>query len=229
MRAHVLQHVPFEVPGSIAPWLAGRGWTTTTQHVYRDTDFPPPRQIDFLIILGGPMSANDEPVHPWLAAEKDFLRRFLATDKPTLGICLGAQLMAAALGATIRPNPCPEIGWFPIHATPTDNPELYRFPESLDAFHWHGETFDLPENATRLASSEACANQAFQIGNSCVGLQFHLETTPALARALIEHCRSELQPSEFVHSENQLLSAAPARYERLNHEMDALLKWLTEG
>ncbi|MGD9418236.1 MAG: type 1 glutamine amidotransferase [Verrucomicrobiota bacterium JB025] len=227
MRAHILQHVEFEGPGSITPWLTTRGWSITSQLVSESTAFPDPAEIDFLIIMGGPMSVHDDAAHPWLVAEKSFIKAFLDTSKPTLGICLGAQLIASVLGASVHKNACPEIGWFPIEGTTPTTPDTFQFPASTEAFHWHGDTFALPANATLLASSEACTNQAFQFGNATIGLQFHLETTTESIHALIEHGRDELEPSEFVHSENQILAQEPAHYQILNQEMTRLLEWLT--
>lgn len=228
MRAHYLQHVPFEGPGSIEPTLRALGCEITSTRLFESHTFPRIADIDLLIIMGGPMSANDERAFPWLAAEKSWIRSFIESGKPVLGICLGSQLIASALGSKIRRNPQPEIGWFPIHSTPATDPDLFRFPANLDVFHWHGETFDLPPGATRLARSTACENQAFQIGNSVIGLQFHLETTPESARCLIKHCADDLQPSDFVQSAESLLAVPPTRHASLNAEMRALLNWLIQ-
>lgn len=226
MRAHYFQHVPFEGLGCIETRLRALGYEVTATRLFESQVFPSIEDIDFLIIMGGPMSVNDEERFPWIASEKSSIRSFIETGKPVLGICLGAQLIASAMGARIYPNPQPEIGWFPIHGTPTTRSDLFRFPATLDAFHWHGETFDLPPRATRLASSAACENQAFQIGNSVIGLQFHLETTPESASSLIKHCGGDLQLSKFVQSAESLLAVPAETYGSLNGEMQALLNWL---
>ena len=160
------------------------------------TDLPAARDVDFVIVMGSPMSVNDETKHPWLVDEKRFIRDCIQTGKPVLGVCLGAQLIASAMGAKVYPNPAKEIGWFPVYAASAENE--FGLPSSMDVFHWHGETFDLPHGARLLARSEACENQAFQFGNRVLGLQFHLETTPEAARQLVEHCRGELLPSKYV-------------------------------
>jgi GMP synthase-like glutamine amidotransferase len=226
MRAHYLQHVPFEGLGSIEPWLQNHAYVITSSPMFVQPVLPAIEEVDFLLILGGPMSVNDEAGYPWLTAEKMFIRDFIHTGKPVLGICLGAQLIANALGARVYPNAEKEIGWFPIINTAT-SPACFQFPTALTAFHWHGETFELPEGAERLASSTACRNQAFQVGTRAIGLQFHLETTPASAHQLMNHCRDELAPARYVQTEQQIESAHLDCYSTINTEMTRLLEYLT--
>ena len=225
MRVHVFQHVSFEGLGALESAFRRRNFDVATTRFFANDPLPTPADVDFLVAMGGPMSVNDEARLPWLAAEKEFIRRFLAAGKPALGICLGAQLFAAALGARVRPNPVKEIGWFPVEGLPTREPAAFRFPAAFDAFHWHGETFALPPGAMHLARSRACENQAFQSGRA-IGLQFHLETTPESARALIENARAELVPGPFVRTEAELLAEPPARYEASHRLLDALLAHL---
>ena len=130
---------------------------------------------------------------PWLVSEKQFIREAIRSGKPVLGICLGAQLIASAMGAGVYRNPLKEIGWFPIRGISSNDSSVFCFPPSMIVFHWHGETFDLPPGATRLAKSDGCENQAFQFGQSVIGLQFHLETTPLAAREMVLNCRNELR------------------------------------
>ena len=219
-RAHVLQHVPFEGLGSIEPWLVTAGYSITWTRFFTGGNLPAPDDPDLLIVLGGPMSVNDEAAFPWLRDEKRFVRRSIETGVPLLGICLGAQLIAAALDARVYPNRHREIGWFPVYRTP-DEPGV--FPERFDAFHWHGETFDLPSGAALLARSAACEHQAFAVGRSVVGLQFHLETTPASALSLVDNCRDELGPGPFVQTGAAILGAPQASYDRINELMARLL------
>lgn len=226
MHAHYLQHVSFEGLGSIAPWLEAAGYTVTHTRFYETTNLPDPSAIDRLVIMGGPMSVNDEDRFPWLASEKQFIREVVAAGTPVLGICLGAQLIASAMGAQIYRNPLKEIGWFPIQSVPADDPSVFAFPPSATVFHWHGETFDLPPGAIRLAGSDGCENQAFQLGRSVIGLQFHLETTPESARAIITHCRGELLPGPYVQTEAQILSAEPERYTTIHRLMGDVLDFI---
>jgi len=227
MRAHYLQHVPFEGLGSIEPWLESAGYRITVTRLFQAADLPDLQEIDLLVVMGGPMSVNDEREFPWLVPEKRFIRNALEAEKPILGVCLGAQLLAKAMGAPVYPNAVKEIGWFPIQSVPAEEGSTFRFPPAVDVFHWHGETFDLPAGAVRLARSEACENQAFQLGRQAIGLQFHLETTPASAREIVLHCRKELVPARFVQTETAILAVPSERYRAINNLMAELLAFLT--
>ena len=228
MKTHIFQHVPFEDIGSIGNWLEGRKAEVTYTQFFNDHYPPENHDMDLLIILGGPMSVNDEDAFPWLRAEKAFIRDSVHHDIPTLGICLGAQLIASALGARIYKNLQKEIGWFNVTALISTG-DYFQFPNGFLAFHWHGETFELPPGAVLLARSKACENQAFQIGRNVVGLQFHLESTPESIRALPENCRNELIPGTFIQTEKQLRQVSPARYGEINSIMNDLLSYLTGG
>jgi GMP synthase-like glutamine amidotransferase len=224
MKIHYLQHVPFEGLGSMETHLTARGHELSYSALYRNELDYDPADLDWLIVLGGPMGVHDEHVHPWLAEEKRFIHEVVAAGKPVLGICLGAQLLAAVLGARVYQNPQREIGWFPIRreADPASSPLAAVFPDTSDVFHWHGDTFDLPDGALHLASSEACRNQGFVWDRRVVGLQFHLETTAAGAEALIAHCGDELDGSRWVQAPSAMLSA-PRRFQQLNLQMNRLL------
>ena len=228
MRAHYFQHVPFEGLGCIRPWLVAAGYEVTCTRFFESPEIPALDQVDFLIAMGGPMSVNDEEELPWLVAEKRFIRRAIAAGKPVLGICLGAQLIASALGARVYPNELKEIGWFPLRGI-DGGTDRFRFPEVIQAFHWHGETFELPPGAVHLARSDGCENQAFQIGRSAIGMQFHLETTPEAAEKLVVNCRSELIPARYVQSESELLDAPAGNYGAVNGLMVEMLSFLTRA
>lgn len=229
MRAHYFQHVPFEGLGSIEPWLESNGYTLTHTRFFESADLPDPEAIDLLVVMGGPMSVNDEDQYPWLAMEKQYVRKIIASGKSVLGICLGAQIIASAMGAKVFPNPEKEIGWFPVQTAAAADGPVFNFPPSEIVFHWHGETFDLPPGAIRLARSEGCENQAFQLGERVVGLQFHLETTPKSAKDIVLNCREELVPSKYVQTEEEILSASSSRYQSINNLMGRILSFLQRG
>jgi GMP synthase-like glutamine amidotransferase len=226
MRAHYFQHVPFEGLGSIEPWLIKAGHEITKSLFFNSTTLPEPTGIDLLIIMGGPMGVHDEEQFPWLVAEKKFIRDFIESGKPVLGICLGAQLIADAMGAKVYPGPEKEIGWFSIQGTGSDERQSFQFPPSLEVFHWHGDTFELPEGATRLARSRGCENQAFQLGRSVIGLQFHLETTPESAAAIVSNCREELVSAPYIQTEKEILAVDSECYSEINKVMDNILTYL---
>jgi len=229
MRAHYLQHVSFEGLGSIETWLQKAGCQISCTRLFTSDKLPKIEDIDFLVVMGGPMSVNDEQDHPWLKQEKEFIRGAIETGKPVLGICLGAQLIANCLGEEVYPNPIKEIGWLPVNSVNSEDISVFRFPDKIEVFHWHGETFNLPQEAVLLASSQGCRNQAFQIGKNVLGLQFHLETTPISARALIENCRHELTEGEYIQAEDEILSVPPERYLSINNLMSNILAYLVSG
>jgi GMP synthase-like glutamine amidotransferase len=224
MNVHILQHAPFEDVGSIAGWLAASRANVTYTRLYEPAALPDLAGIDLIIALGGPMSVNDEAELPWLRPEKQFVREAIARGLPILGVCLGAQLIASALGCRVYRNTVKEIGWFPIETTAEG--AALGFPPLLDVFHWHGETFDLPGGAVRLARSSACMNQAFRLGLNVLALQFHLEATPKSAARLIRHCADELVPASHIQSADQIRTTPPAAYEATNRLMDRLLPTL---
>lgn len=226
MRAHYLQHVPFEGLGTIQAWLGDAGYSITKTQFYKSPELPDVSEIDFLVVMGGPMSVNDEDAFPWLEAEKRFIRDVIETGLPVLGVCLGAQLIASALGARVYPNPVKEIGWFPVRSTPSINGSVFELSYPVEVFHWHGETFDLPPGATCIANSDGCTNQAFHIGESVIGLQFHLEMTQDSVREIVANCGDELVPAQYVQTEQQILSASPGVYQSNSGLMGRILSLL---
>lgn len=228
MRVHVLQHEPFEDPGSIQFWLKDQDALVTTTKFFESASLPPLEDIDMLIALGGSMSVNDELKLPWLKDEKLFIAKAVRAGKPVLGICLGAQLIASSLGARVFSCPHKEIGWFPVVAR-QHHSATYALPKSFNVFHWHGETFDLPPGATLLAASEGCPHQAFQIGARAIGLQFHLETTPESLDSMVTNGVHELVAARYIQSEQVLRAVPHAQYVEINNLMASILTYLTRS
>lgn len=229
MRAHILQHVAFEGPGAIAGWLAARGAVVGVTAFHEpDAALPALDDLDLVIAMGGPMSVNDEAELPWLRAEKDFLRRAMQAGMPVLGICLGSQLMASALGAEVYRNADKEIGWFPVAAVPAPA-EAFAFPAEATVLHWHGETFDLPAGAVHLAASAACRHQAFQWGERAIGLQCHPEATVETVALLIQHCADELVDACWIQDAAGLSAGAMREAASANALMHRILDYLVRS
>jgi GMP synthase-like glutamine amidotransferase len=178
MSIAVITHTPFEHAGRIADAVRRAGFELQYVDAAAASALPDPLRHEAIVLMGGPMSTNDRL--PWIEPELALIRRAAETRRPVLGVCLGAQLVAKALGGRVYPNPSKEIGWFPIHWTETaaSDPLFHELPDPLTTFHWHGETFDLPSGAEWLAYSDLCRNQAFRYGSNIYGLQFHIEVTP---------------------------------------------------
>lgn len=198
MKIHWLQHVPFEGLGCIEPWLAVNGHTVTCTRFRAGDALPPAETVDGLIVMGGPMGVYDEALYSWMAAEKAFIKKIIAQNKPVLGICLGAQLIAEVLGAKVWKNDQREIGFFPV----TGDGKL--FPPEFTPFHWHGDTFGIPAGAKHLASSAATENQAFIYKDNVLALQFHLETTEESLMSLYENGRDEITAGPFMQTLDEM-------------------------
>ena len=206
MKIHWLQHADFEDLGCIAPWLAARGDTVTHTRLYAGETLPQVDSFDWLIVMGGPMNIYEYEAYPWLRAEKAFIKAAVEAKKKLLGICLGAQLIADVLGAPVTRNAQQEIGWFPVTLKPAARTSVLfqDFPETFNAFHWHGDTFALPPGAKPLMASEACANQAYELDGRIAGIQFHLEVTAANARVWFEH--EQPAPAAYVQTPQEILA-----------------------
>lgn len=216
MRILCLQHVPFETPAAIADWAQARHLPMQTILMHNGVKLPRLADVDMLVLMGGPMSVHDSHELPWLADEKQYLRRALALGKQVLGVCLGAQLIADALGAPVTRNRYREIGWFPLQRQNGLPPALAALmPASMNAFHWHGETFALPAGATLLASSAACTNQIFCMNGKVLGMQCHLEVTPSDATDIATACADELTRAPYVQ-DMPMLVGQPQRFAAAN-------------
>lgn len=191
-----IQHVACETPGLIADVLAAQG--ITVQYIRPFQQQPVPRSLDRhagLVVMGGPMGVYEQDEYPFLKDEIRLIRQALRADKPVLGICLGSQLLAAALGASVTRGPRKEIGWFPVTLTPAaEGQALWRaVPPRFTALHWHGDVFALPAGAVPLASSELTAHQAFAYGRAAFGILFHLEVTEAIIAGMVADFADELR------------------------------------
>jgi len=206
MRMAVLQHVEFEGPAAVADWAAGRGFPLRLFHLNRVPTLPSLSDFDMLTVMGGPMSANDEAGLSWLGPEIALVHAAIAADKTVLGICLGAQIIAKALGARVYPGSAKEIGWFPIQRTAGSHPFFDGLPDSFAPFHWHGETFDLPHGAKPLARSKITETQAFAVGQRVLGLQFHMEATEESVRALLKGAAHEIGHGAFEQQPGTILA-----------------------
>ena len=230
MKIHWLQHLPFEGLGSMGAYFRQKGFPSTSTHFYLNQQLPDIDSFDWLIIMGGAMSANDDAEYSWLTAEKTFIRKAIDCGKVVIGVCLGAQLIAAALGVKVYRNKYKEIGWFDIMPSNDAKKTILSdcFAETQDAFHWHSDTFDLPKGAIHLASSQACKNQGFIIDNRVVGFQFHLETTFKSAKDLIDNFSDELNGDKYVQSESEMLSDM-SRFDKINKVMCSILDKLRQA
>lgn len=209
MNILAFQHVEFETVGMIADWAEARGHTLITCKLYAYDPLLPHDSFDMLVVMGGPMSVGDEAVYPWLLLEKTFIKEAMAAGKYVVGVCLGAQLIASVLGAKVYPNTVKEIGWFPVAIVDAalNEPILSGLNPAMTVFHWHGDTFDMPDDATLLMSSRACRHQAFIYRDKVLALQFHLEMTQENIQSLIDNGRSELIPSSYIQTEQKIISS----------------------
>ncbi len=211
MRITCLQHVPFEGPGNIETWAGERGHAFRIVRLYDGERLPDLNSFELLVVMGGPMSVHDEAEYEWLRPEKALVAQCLKQNKFVLGVCLGSQLLAEALGTPVYRNRVKEIGWFPIQMLPeaSGSFSIPGLPATLDVLHWHGETYSLPPGCVHLAKSEGCAVQAFE-HPSALGLQFHLEATAKGLEALISHCGDEIGGGPYEQPPDAILSGEKA-------------------
>lgn len=219
LRLHYLQHVSFEGLGQIRPWAESAGAAITATRLDQGQPLPGMNAFDLLVIMGGPMSTNETDRYPWLKNEKQFIRNAVDAGKAILGVCLGAQLIADTLGANVYPNDHREIGWFEIQRTAAAANHSIGdcLPPRIKVFHWHGDTFDLPQGALRIARSAACRNQGFVLRDRVLGLQCHIETTPDSLQALIANSHDDLKPGPYVQSSAAM--GSENRYFGPNHKV----------
>lgn len=225
MRMHVIRHVDFEGPAAIAEWAAERGHDVSETLALTE-QYPPVSDIDMLVVMGGPMAADDEAGHPWLHAEKHYVAEAIEADRLVFGVCLGAQILAEVCGGSIGPNPIREIGWYPVTLSEMGrlDPVFSVFEDGLVVGHWHGDTFSVPGSAQLTMSSDACANQAFSLMDGrIVGVQFHLEWGEDSVFDLVEHCAAELDGGPRTMDAAQLLEGSKVHGPRCRTVLWSLL------
>lgn len=226
MKIHILQHANFETPGYILDWVKDKGHKLSFTNFSEAFTFPFPTDVDLLIIMGGPMSISDEDKYSWLVEEKEYISEMISKRKKLIGICLGSQFIAEALGAKVYDNTQKEIGWFDIKAQ-EDNDLLNILPKEITAFHWHGQTYDLPIACDRLFSSDATLNQGFIYKNRVLAMQFHLEIKPEGVIDMMEACRNDLTEGEFVQTEKAIL-AEKAYFQKNKRILFKILDYMEE-
>lgn len=219
LRFLSIEHVPQEGVGTISTYIQEIGGNLARHRQYQQHPLSTSHDdYDVLVAMGGPMGVCDSAQYPWLDRELHFIREAIDQGKHVLGVCLGAQMIAKALGAEVRKNPCMEIGWLPVHFEDAFlrarlGQELNR---QMDVLHWHSDTFSIPPGAVHVASSAACANQGFLYEGKVLGLQFHLEMGAEEVDVMTGHFRDELVPDKFVQGGEEIRArteecAAPAR------------------
>lgn len=227
-RILIFRHLANEGPGYFADFLQRHHVDHTIIAI--DQNQPVPESLENvagLVFMGGPMSVND-PL-PWIADEISLIQQAFRQNLPMLGHCLGGQLISKALGGRVGPNSVKEIGWLPVRRNQSVVAQqwLDGLPETFEAFHWHGETFTLPNGATTLLSSADCTNQAFAIGNT-LALQCHVEMTADMVRDWAQVGDAEIaQPSATIQSAVQMADRLPERIAQLHQHADLLYtRWL---
>ena len=220
MRLHFLQHVWFEDLGVIKNWAEQNNLTVTRTAFYENEPLPSTGSIDWLVIMGGSMNIYEYDKFPWLKPEKEFIKKAIKAGKQVLGICLGAQLIADVLGAKVYNNQYKEIGWFQLRKV---LPALDMFPNEFIGFHWHSDTFDIPEDCLRIAETEACPNQGFvSKDENVLALQFHLEIKKEGIEKLVGKCGDEIIEAKFIQDKESIL--LPKRY--ITKSNDLMIKLL---
>ncbi len=217
LRLTALIHAPFETPAAIGLWALERGHAMTHVLLCDGAPLPERGSFDALVLMGGPQNIYQHRDHPWLKAETRFLVEEIARGTKMLGVCLGAQLLADALGARVTQNAEREIGWFPVAFSAEARARFPCLPEQQTVLHWHGDTFALPQGALRLGASDACAEQGYLYRDHVMGWQFHPEIGAGALRDLSEGCCGELAGGgTYVQDAETLLKlaevhAGPAR------------------
>jgi GMP synthase (glutamine-hydrolysing) len=243
-KAIILQHVAHEGPGRIVPVFRDFGIPTEVRHLYRGDEVPTDLdEVRALIVLGGPMGVSDlaNPKYSFLARELETIQRIVAADRPLLGICLGAQLLAHAAGAKVHPNEMPELGWGPVTFPfpGGTEPMVMGAVDGTPVFHWHFDTFELPKlpapanapaggpppptGSSLLSSSPACKNQAFRFKTRLFGFQYHVELDRPGIEQLVAGNREQLTQVHGADAERTIRQDTEKHYPRYARLGDRIL------
>jgi len=218
-RIHILQHEPYETSGCIEDWIKDKNYIYSVTEFYEGKKCPDVSDFDWLVIMGGSMSVHDTDAFPWLVEEKKLIQQAVNSQKIIIGVCLGSQLLAEVLGSRVYRNNVKEIGWYPVTRKNPENKSspVNKFKQSETVFHWHGDTFDIPEGASHEFTSDACKNQCFIFGERIVGLQFHIEVTDKLLEGMIRNGAGEIIHGQYIQNNEQLRSGSI--YIKRNNEL----------